>query len=261
MPEGPEIRVIAEEMSDRFEGKYCFNAYINTNSRYYNNELFHSDYIFGENGLFTVRRYCTRIKSFGKKIIFEFRNKCFICSCLMDGRWWFESENWDIRIEFENGMLYFEDHSDRYLFSILTIDSENYDKVLKSVGPDYFYVELEEFEIQVKRRNLDIQDFLMDQSIFSGIGNYLKSDILFASKIHPKTKTRLLSDEEIITLFNNIKEIMVESYLCGGSSFFSYRSPSGKQGTYSHLIYGRKESWVKTTKDRNGRITYYSENF
>lgn len=257
MPEGPEIRIVSEELNSIFQNRICVKIVSNS---VFTDNLFKSDYCF-INKIFNVNRICDEIYSIGKKIFFIFQNKCFISSCLMNGRWLLnEPERYLFYIQFENLNLYYSDYSQSSHFSILSINSSNYISCIKDLGPDYFYVVFEDFKNQIKRRKLDVQDFLMNQSIFSGVGNYLKSDILFMAKIHPKTSVKDLSDHEIETLFHCIKNRMENSYLCGGSSFYSYCSPSGKLGTYQHLIYGKKGNNILTTNDKNGRITYYSKN-
>jgi len=64
------------------------------------------------------------------------------------------------------------------------------------------------FKTQIKKsKNLEkeIGIVIMDQKTISGIGNYLRSDILYLSKINPFRKVNKLSDAEINTIFNNSK--------------------------------------------------------
>ena len=43
----------------------------------------------------------------------------------------------------------------------------------------------------------------MDQKVISGIGNYLRSDVLYISKISPFRKTKNISDKELKTIYDN----------------------------------------------------------
>ena len=68
--------------------------------------------------------------------------------------------------------------------------------------------DLELFKIQIKKKNnLDkcIGLVMINQKIISGIGNYLRADILYLSKINPFRKIRKLNNDEIEILFNNCK--------------------------------------------------------
>jgi formamidopyrimidine-DNA glycosylase len=67
---------------------------------------------------------------------------------------------------------------------------------------------LEIFRNQIlKKNNLDkkIGNILINQKIISGIGNYLRADILWLSKINPFKKVKNLSEQELEYIFNNSK--------------------------------------------------------
>jgi formamidopyrimidine-DNA glycosylase len=88
---------------------------------------------------------------------------------------------------------------------------------------------------------------LMEQSLFSGVGNYIKSESLYRHAINPLSRVRGLSDGELIDLFKTCRDIAQEAYQLQGSSFISYRN-NGEKGKYQELflIYGK-------TKDPEGR--------
>jgi formamidopyrimidine-DNA glycosylase len=65
---------------------------------------------------------------------------------------------------------------------------------------------LEVFKNQIRKRlDKPIGIVLMDQKVISGIGNYLRADILYLSKINPFRKVNKLSDNDIKVIFNNSK--------------------------------------------------------
>ena len=73
----------------------------------------------------------------------------------------------------------------------------------------------------------------MNQKLVSGIGNYLKAECLYASRISPHRACDSLSDEEIDLLFENCKTIIRRSYELGGATISSYRQPNGGDGMFS----------------------------
>ena len=89
----------------------------------------------------------------------------------------------------------------------------------------------------------------MTQSIFSGIGNYLKSEILYASKISPYRKVKDITDEELKLLFTNIIDIINLSYQCGGGTLSKYSNLQKQDpiGPYEFQVYNR-------FKDSHGHI-------
>lgn len=278
MPENPEIKRMAVELSEVIKGLICVKITINEKNRYFNENLFHSDYELDEeeNGkrIFEMRSVCKGVKSLGKKLIFGFKNIRFISSCLLHGHWFFkEPLNASMCIKFIDKddnitNVYYEDIIKNGLFSIVNNDSPNQDYILKDVGPEYMSdeVDLIAFADKVTRPGISkrhIQDFLMLQSEFSGVGNYLKAEILYASKIHPQRECGDLTKNEIKRLFKNTKNIINESYEAGGLTISTYLSPKGVKGTYDTKVYMRtfdsEGNKVKILKDKNKRKTYFVE--
>lgn len=108
-----------------------------------------------------------------------------------------------------NGSLYFYDQLSFGSF-ILYDNEEEFNKKLNSIGPDIMDEETDYdiFEEQItKKRNLEkeIGIVLMDQKTISGIGNYLRSDILYLSKINPFRKVKSLDDKELKNIYKNAK--------------------------------------------------------
>ncbi|MDQ3190168.1 MAG: hypothetical protein M3Q58_01090 [Bacteroidota bacterium] len=53
-----------------------------------------------------------------------------------------------------------------------------------------------------------IKPALMDQHLLTGIGNVYADEILFQSKIHPKTKINELNDKKISTLYKKMQFVL-----------------------------------------------------
>lgn len=109
----------------------------------------------------------------------------------------------------KEGILYYYDVLSYGTFKC--IDNKNdLDKVLKTIGPDIMDKDttLDIFKTQIlKKNNLDkpIGNVLINQKIISGLGNYLRADILWSSKINPFRKVKNLTNNELETIFNNSK--------------------------------------------------------
>ena len=78
----------------------------------------------------------------------------------------------------------------------------------KKLGPDAFKMSLKQFRKALKRRTGIIKNVLLNQSFVAGIGNIYSDEILFKTKIHPKTKMDSLNESQVEELFSNIKEVM-----------------------------------------------------
>ena len=69
-----------------------------------------------------------------------------------------------------------------------------------------------------KIKEKTIPEIFMNQSYLSGIGNYLKSEILYESKISPHRKLESLSVNDLEVIYHNIKKISFNSFKAGGGN-------------------------------------------
>jgi formamidopyrimidine-DNA glycosylase len=117
----------------------------------------------------------------------------------------------NLNVEFKttNGSLYYFDSLS--FGTIKVIDNlDILDNKLKKLGPDIMdkSTKFEVFKNQIlQKKNLEkvIGIVLMEQNIVSGIGNYLRSDILWLSKISPFRKIKDLNEDELKLLYKNAK--------------------------------------------------------
>lgn len=79
------------------------------------------------------------------------------------------------------------------------------------LGPDALDLDIETFKEMISCRNRMIKAFFMNQNIIAGVGNIYSDEILFQSKIHPRTKVNNLNDEKIKEIFDNMKKILEKS--------------------------------------------------
>lgn len=112
-----------------------------------------------------------------------------------------------------------------------------------------------------RRRNTEITKFLMDQTKISGIGNYLKCEILYVSKIHPCRILGSLSDWEITSLYSAINNIIVEAYTQGGLTHSTFKRPDMDTGHFKAHVYKKDvdefNNTVNKIKTKDGRSTYF----
>ncbi len=124
--------------------------------------------------------------------------------------------NINVILGFNDGTLYFYD---QLSFGTMKIFTSKYDldKKLSTIGIDMMDLEttFEMFYQKIDRHNNEnkyIGNVLMNQKLISGIGNYLRSDILYMSKISPFRKVKNLTTNELITIFNNSRKLIWSSY-------------------------------------------------
>ncbi|MFX1323320.1 MAG: DNA-formamidopyrimidine glycosylase [Promethearchaeota archaeon] len=78
----------------------------------------------------------------------------------------------------------------------------------KKLGPDAYKMSYEDFKKAVSRRTAIMKNLLLNQSFVAGIGNIYSDEILFKSKLNPKSRINLLDDTKTVELFNNIKQVL-----------------------------------------------------
>jgi len=78
----------------------------------------------------------------------------------------------------------------------------------KKLGPDAYKMTLEEFQKAVQRRSAIAKNALLNQSFIAGVGNIYSDEILFRTKIHPKTNINTLSEGKVKELYANIKDVL-----------------------------------------------------
>ncbi|TXT65391.1 MAG: hypothetical protein BAJALOKI1v1_440008 [Promethearchaeota archaeon] len=91
---------------------------------------------------------------------------------------------------------------------------EDYEKFIKKmkIGPDALEITLDEFKtIMEQKKRSFAKTALMDQSALSGIGNLYSDEVLFQSRIFPKTKISALNEGQIEELHINIKDILTRA--------------------------------------------------
>lgn len=123
-----------------------------------------------------------------------------------------------LNIEFitNNGSLYYFDVLSFGTMKCI-IDYRELLNKLNTIGPDIMdnSTNLELFIYQItKKKNLDkcIGIVLLDQKIISGIGNYLRADLLYLSKINPFRKVKNLNNADLKIIFINSKKLIWSLY-------------------------------------------------
>ncbi len=75
-----------------------------------------------------------------------------------------------------------------------------------------------------------IKPLLLDQTFIAGVGNIYADEALHKAGIHPKRTADTLTDAEIDTLYETVRESLRQGIQREGASFSWYRKPDGEQG-------------------------------
>ena len=87
---------------------------------------------------------------------------------------------------------------------------------------------------------------LMDQSFLAGLGNYLRSEILFAARLHPAERPRDLGDAALLSLARQIRALARRAYRTRGETapkpWVRARAAQGlPRRACRHLVFERDE--------------------
>lgn len=259
MPEGPETRVVANILNKELVGLKILKIYVHEGCRYFRKELPGEQYFKSKKELenkteYKVKSKVKKVYTYGKKIFFKISKKRTLFSFLgMTGLFLFEEGN-HTRLSFElsdGRTLYYNDVRNFGAFKVLKTKEEMED-CLKSTGVDYFSPEmsLDVFKNKISNKRISkktITEFFEDQKHCAGIGQYLSIEILYTSKISPYRTLESFSDNDLNSIYENIINIMNESYEKGGHSFVDFLNPYGEKGMFIAKLYGKK-----CQKDENG---------
>ena len=157
-----------------------------------------------------------RIFCHGKNIFIEKRNGEFIYNHLGLTGWWTFNHSTEPE-EYEKAQLthgdkvaHFTDPRGFGKFKILS--KAQVEAKLKSLGPDINGITEAALTaaLQSRPRSM-IGAAIMDQKTLSGIGNYLRAEILYMAKIDPRRKIASITNNEYHKLYKTLKKIFNES--------------------------------------------------
>lgn len=275
MPEGAEVKLSADTIRPLIVGKRVIGTSLGPHSRYHNDCPLGLILFASELSQLDVR--VMSVKTKGKFMWWEFSNGYYLlCTFGMSGRWhdgneltkhlclvFAFGENPEI---FPDSTLAFSDP--RHFGTINFIKNEHMLlNKLNSLGWDPLQTNLEDYQGRInsaiQKSNKPIAQLLMDQSIFAGVGNYVKCEALYRSNISPWRPGKSFSSSDIDILCQAIDNVMHESYNRQGATISTYKTVSGKSGNFSNFfkVYGRKldphnnKIIKETTPDK--RSTYW----
>lgn len=231
MPELPEVETIVRYLNASLPGKKIQGIRIFREKNILSGAFSFQKELIGETFLKVTRR--------AKFLIFHLSNeKVVIAHLRMEGKYYFEEKDsspkkHDILIyDFIDGTSLH--YNDVRTFGTLELSNEkDYLKTrsLSSLGKEPFDMPNEVFFEELhKKGNHPIKQALLDQSLIVGIGNIYASEILFASKIDPRTPCKNIKGKESDEILSQTKRILSEAILQGGSTIRSYHPSEGVSG-------------------------------
>lgn len=242
MPEGPEIWRAADKLNDALaerEIKEVFFAF--DELKPYEKKL---------SGL-----KIKKIEPRGKAILTSFENNLTMYSHnQLYGKWMIRERgevpdnNRQLRVAFHNH------EKSAFLYSASEISMHHDEEIpghdyIKKLGPDVIHPKTTPEDVLARYQNdtfanRKLTALLLDQGFVSGIGNYLRSEILFYAGVHPSLKLRECSQEQVDRLSDATFRLSRRSYETGGITndpeiVEALKREGSKRKDYRHFVYKR----------------------
>jgi formamidopyrimidine-DNA glycosylase len=232
MPEIIEVKNYADFISKKIKNKQLLNIKI-INGRYKNHKPFELYNKIKRNLPLLVLNVNTK----GKFMYIKFEKNFYIGITLgLSGGWFYKKNNSNklihgihpemfskekveiyinnaikhinVEFQFEFGTLYFYDQLS--FGTIKIFNEEELNIKLNKIGLDIMDVNttLEMFINKImQKKNLKklIGNILLNQKLISGVGNYLRADSLWLSKISPFRKIKDLTNDDLSKLYYNLR--------------------------------------------------------
>ena len=253
MPEGVEVKLSCDLIKPMIQDHLILDSYSTSNSRYGGRSPEgHLRFMISlKQGNVRVKD----IKTKGKFMYWTFSNGQYMfCTFGMTGQWskiqgkhpcFVFRHAVDTQSEIQElvfndprhfGTIKFSGNRDDLLHKLDELGWDPLNNDFDSIYQNYLVN-----QIRIKKKC--IGEILMDQSVFAGVGNYIRAEALYASKISPWRTCNQLSREEILLLCHNLIDVMKESYSYQGATILTYKDAYGAEGRYSSCfkVYGQEK--------------------
>lgn len=247
MPECAEVKRYVDQLNAEYGGQDLLSAEV-VGGRFLTTDLMFAPTEFPLlNAKFHAKGkfiYWEFNENYNNEFHFNEKNYFFI-TLGMTGSFGKQNKHSGIKFTFSNGEVYYNDI--RHFGTVLPNQSqEALDKKLKSLGWDPLAEPRIPSDLIVKmsrKPNKTIAEVLLDQKLFAGVGNYIRSEALYRAKLHPNRPIGTISKDNLIGLFSDIIDIVKEAYDCGGATLATYSDLYGNVGTFydQFKVYGKKK--------------------
>jgi formamidopyrimidine-DNA glycosylase len=224
MPELPEVETIVRELAPRLRGRRIVSVEV-LNQRITRHSPVDITAVLPGSRIADVRRH-------GKFILVELDQGCLTIHLGMTGQLLFNTPRTPytrVIVTLEDSVLLYDDTR---MFGAIEFGSARVERL----GPDA----LTALSPDKLKRKAHIKAVLLNQSVFSGIGNIYADEALFRAGIKPTARS--ISRPRAQRLLNVIDEVLREAIDFRGSSVSDYVDTGGRRGSFQdrHRVYGRE---------------------
>ncbi len=242
MPEGPEIRRAADRVAEAVVGQVADHVALTQPEVSSFSEVLSGTEVCG-------------VETFGKAMVTHFGCGLSVYSHnQLYGRWYVTKPDREPRTNRQLRFGIYTAAGNALLYSASEIDVMPTDEVdahpfLSKLGPDPLRDEVDESRLRTQLRDerfagRQLAALLLDQSFVAGIGNYLRSEILFFAGVHPVVRPKELEAGRLRRLASWLSKLPRRAYATGGITDDPRRVRKHKKAGQSrrelrHAVFGR----------------------
>ncbi|MFS4415630.1 Fpg/Nei family DNA glycosylase [Maribacter sp. 2307ULW6-5] len=160
-----------------------------------------------------------------------------------------------IDLGFDNGYHFAFENKRKFGWWDITESVAEYCKEHK-LNVDARDLTFDQFMAAVANRKTAIKNVLMNQSVTTGVGNWIADDVLYQAQVHPLKKANALNMEELRTVYDKLQHVLevaisLEARYTEFPDYFLIHNRKGRDHCY-HT--GKELEKIKV----GGRTTYFS---
>jgi endonuclease VIII len=243
MPEGPEIRRAADQIAKAIVDRPITSVF------------FAFSHLKPYEAILQAQQV-TAVQTKGKAMLIRFSNQLSIYSHnQLYGVWMIRSAHDYPQTTRQLRLAIHNAKKSALLYSASDIDVLDdvavvHHPFLSRLGPDV--LDVETTPMQIAERLLDkrfqrrrLVSLLLDQQFLCGLGNYLRSEVLFVAKVHPVYSPRDCSEDQILKLSEACILVTRQSYLTKGITndlqlAQRLKAEGKRRSEYRHFVFGRQ---------------------
>lgn len=124
------------------------------------------------------------------------------------------------------------------IFVLTSVDEVVKAPAISKLGPEYLSrnASKDGFIRTFTRCRRAIHTALLDQTLYSGLGNIYANEALFRASVYPKRRGSDIDQPELSRLYDVINDILRDAIAHGGTTFSSFKDALGNSGTYQSRL-------------------------
>lgn len=267
MPEMPEVETVRRILKGKILGKKIQKTIIK-------DEIILKEINSVEFANAVAGRTIEDIDRYGKYLFFKLGDITLVSHLRMEGKYFTYDSDYEmgkhdhIAFLFTDGtMLVYNDTRKFGTMHLMNSDTLFEHRALSKLGKEPLSDELswQYLRSKAEGKSKTVKEFLLDQTVVCGLGNIYVDEVLFMSKIDPRSRVSFLKPRHYKALVENTNIVIEKAIAEGGTTVKSFMASNNHSGLFQHSlnVYGRSNLPCRVCKTKiekikiGGRGTHY----